>query len=85
MQSKLTLRLEEKLIVQAKEWARLQGISLSEAVAQFFAQLTTAQPQESTLSPWTRHLAGAAAPSGRSPTDEEIRRDHRRHVEEKHR
>jgi hypothetical protein len=32
MQTKLTLRLEESLIVRAKAWARQRGISLSQAI-----------------------------------------------------
>jgi len=39
MQMKLTLRLEEGLIVRAKSWARQRGVSLSQTVATLFEQL----------------------------------------------
>jgi hypothetical protein len=84
METKLTLRLDEELIAEAKAWARARGISLSQAVAEFFAQLSTRSPA-SGLSPWTRRLAGAAARRGRAPTDRELRREHLTHLQEKHR
>lgn len=84
MQTKLTLRVEERLIERAKGWARARGVSLSQAVADFFEQLAERDPAPS-LSPWTRRLAGAAFRKGRRPTDEEVRRDHLKHLEAKHR
>jgi hypothetical protein len=84
MQTKLTLRLEEKLIVRAKAWARKRGISLSQAVATLFEQLPGAQTQS--LSPWTRKLIGLAARGKRRPlTDEAVRRAYLDHQENKHR
>jgi hypothetical protein len=84
MQTKLTLRLEESLIVRAKAWARRRGVSLSEAVATLFEQLPGSS--ERALSPWTRKLAGIAARrKGRPPSDEAIRRRYLDHLAEKHR
>jgi hypothetical protein len=84
MQTKLTLRLEERLIVRAKAWARQRGVSLSQAVATVFAQLTGSP--DSALSPWTRKLVGIAARGkGRAPSDEAIRRAHLDHLAQKHR
>ena len=60
MQTKLTLRIEDQLIRRAKAWAELQGVSLSGTVAAFFARLPE-NTESLELSPWTRHLAGAAA------------------------
>jgi hypothetical protein len=40
MPTKLTLRLDENLIQAAKNYARLQGRSVSVLVADYFAQLT---------------------------------------------
>lgn len=86
MQTKLTLRLEERLVVRAKAWARKRGVSLSQAVASVFEQLP--RPAEHELSPWTLQLVGrgrsprkGAAP----PTDAAIRRDHLDALEKKHR
>jgi hypothetical protein len=84
MQTKLTLRLDEKLIVRAKAWARKRGVSLSEAVATLFEQLPGAQI--SSLSPWTQKLVGLAARAKRTPrTDDAVRRAHMDHLEAKHR
>jgi hypothetical protein len=85
MQTKLTLRLEERLIVRAKAWARQRGVSLSQAVATVFAQLPGSP--DSALSPWTRKLVGIAArgKGRRAPSDEAIRRAHLDHLAEKHR
>ena len=86
MQTKLTLRLDGALIERAKSWAQARHVSLSQTVAEFFAQL----PDESrsdlaTLSPWTRRMIGAAASSEPAPSDEEIRQAYHDHLETKHR
>lgn len=85
MQTKLTLRLEERLVVRAKAWARKRGVSLSQAVATIFEQLP--KPPERKLSPWTQQLLGRARPSkkGAPLSDEAIRRAYLDHLEEKHR
>lgn len=85
MHTKLTLRLEEALIEKAKVWARKHNISLSQAVAEFFAQLLEKDGQRTlSLSPWTRRLVGVAAGKGKTPTDEEVRRDYLNYLEAKH-
>ena len=84
MQTKLTLRLDERVIVRAKSWARKRGVSLSQAVASLFEQLPAVP--ESALSPWTQKLVGIARRGkGRPLSDEAIRRAHLEHLEEKHR
>jgi Family of unknown function (DUF6364) len=42
--TKLTLRLDEALITQAKEYAAKEGRSVSELVASYFARLTEPVP-----------------------------------------
>ena len=66
MQSKLTLRLEESLIEEAKVYAREQGKSLSQIVADYFRALTLQRKNMSTdakseieLGPVTASLLGA--------------------------
>jgi len=84
MQTKLTLRLEQSLIVRAKAWARQRGVSLSQAVAALFEQLP--RSKDSALSSWTQKLVGIAARGERRPpSDEAIRRAHLDHLQEKHR
>jgi CRISPR/Cas system-associated protein Csm6 len=87
MQTKLTLRLEDALIEKAKAWAKERHISLSQAVAEFFAQLPEKGKKKNLahLTPWTRRLIGVAAGKGTAPTDEKIRRDYLDYLEAKHR
>ena len=91
MQTKLTLRLDDAAIRRAKAWARRRGISLSAAVAAFFAQLPVVADEpdepEFRIGPWTRRLIGAGgfAPGDASDAgDDEIRRLHREHLERKY-
>lgn len=83
MQTKLTLRIEDALIGQAKDYARQTGKSLSQIVADFFALLGRQDDrgksgEKPKLPPVTRSLDGLLADSG---LDEEA---YRRHLEEKH-
>lgn len=79
MATKLTLRMEEDLIAQAKKLAREQGKSVSRLVADYFRLLGQMPEDEGTLPPTTRKLFGIAA--GSDLTEE----DYRKHLEEKHR
>lgn len=82
MQSKLTLRLDEDLIREAKALARQRGTSLSQLVADYFRVLSRSRrdrPEDEELPPLTRSLAGALR---RADVDEE---DYRAHLERKHR
>ena len=60
MQTKLTLRLEEVLIQQAKSYAKEHGKSLSRVVADYFKVLTekTKVTNEVKNSPITHSLIG---------------------------
>lgn len=86
MYTRLTLRLEEALVEKAKAWAKERHISLSQAVAEFFAQLPEKEKKKNLthLTPWTRRLIGAAASKGTAPTDEDIRRDYLDYLDAKH-
>ena len=86
MQTKLTLRLDDALIEKAKAWAKDRRISLSQAVAELFAQLPEKKTRKTppTLSPWTRRLIGAAAGKGKAPTDDEVRHDYLDYLAAKH-
>ncbi|HVO13449.1 MAG TPA: DUF6364 family protein [Vicinamibacteria bacterium] len=84
MQRKLTLRVDERVIVRAKAWARRRGVSLSDAVESVLDRLPARE--ERPLSEWTRSLIGMARRQRRvSPTDAEVRRDHAEHVAARHR
>ena len=77
MQTKLTLRLEESLIRQAKHYAHEHGRSLSQVVADYF-QMLTRQSQDSEIPPITRSLVGMLE-SEQLEVD-----DYKRHLEEKY-
>lgn len=80
MQTKLTLRLDARLIRRAKAHARRRGKSLSQIVADFFVALD--EPPEAAdapRSPAVRSLAGALA--GHKLAEE----DYRAYLERKHR
>ncbi|MEM1043788.1 MAG: DUF6364 family protein [Bacteroidota bacterium] len=81
MQTKLTLRLDEELIREAKALARRRGTSVSKLVAGYFRALTQhpgEAPEEEPLPPLTRSLIGALA--GAEVSEE----DHHAYLEEKH-
>jgi hypothetical protein len=70
MATKLTLRMDEQLIKQAKDYARQSGKSLSKLVADFFALLNP-DPEEDTnkTSPKVKSLRGIMRDSQVSPED----------------
>ena len=77
MQTKLTLRLEESLIQQAKNYAREHDKSLSQVVADYF-QILTQQSKKTETSPITKSLIGVIDAGN---IDEE---DYKKHLEEKY-
>ncbi len=77
MQAKLTLELEQTLIERAKRHAEASGKSVSQLVADYFAQL--GEPfDEGALPPITRSLSGVLAGTD---VDEA---DYYRYLEKKH-
>ena len=84
MQTKLTLRVDDRLVRQAKAYAHHQGKSVSGIVADYFARLgSKSVPAHESLSPAVRSLSGALAGKGVSTKDS--KEDYRRHLREKHR
>ncbi len=85
MDRKLTIRVDERVIVRAKAWAKRRGVSLSDAVESVLERL----PEEESgrpLTDWTRSLLGVGAgPKGRAATDAAVRKGHLDHVAERHR
>lgn len=78
MQTKLTLRLEDSLIEQAKLYAKQHGLSLSQMVADYFSLLKPST-ETPTLPPITRSLTGLLENSDLNE------RNYREHLAEKHR
>jgi hypothetical protein len=78
MNTKLTLRLDDRLIKSAKRHSAETGRSISQLVADFFA-LIDADAGKVEVTPRVRSLRGVLAGSGLDETD------YRRHLEEKYR
>ena len=76
MQSKLTLRLDEKRIKFGKQWAKQQGKTLSRLVSDYLATLEKLPYPSEQLSPVTKELLGLA----RDAKEE----DYQRYLEEKY-
>ncbi|MCC5940760.1 MAG: hypothetical protein JJU37_04395 [Balneolaceae bacterium] len=81
MKTKLTLRLDESLIADAKEYAGKKGVSLSSLVADYFAAIRdneTKKPDKTELPPITLSLSGILK---KSDIDED---DYKIYLEKKH-
>ena len=90
MNTKLTLRMDENLIAQAKAYAAKEERSLSELVSAYFARLADAKKSADVKTyPITNALAAASEPRrssfyglmGDSKLDES---DYRAYLEQKH-
>lgn len=73
---KLTLRLNQRLIEQAKQYAAQHSISLSELVETYFLHL--AQAEEAEHTPLVQQLTGIL------PTDVEVTQEYGRYLQEKY-
>jgi hypothetical protein len=76
VQTKLTLRLDDRRIAFGKRWAASHGKSLSEVVADYLATIESLSVGEEDVPPLTRRLLGMAA--GSEPED------YYRHLEAKY-
>jgi hypothetical protein len=77
LNTKLTLRLDDRLIESAKRHSAETGRSISQLVADFFA-LIDGDTERVEVTPRVRSLRGVLAGSGLDEAD------YRRHLEEKH-
>ncbi len=77
MQTKLTLRLENALIQQAKNYAKQHDKSLSQVVADYF-QILTQQNKNPVIAPVTKSLIGILDASNVD------KNDYKKHLEEKY-
>jgi len=76
VQSKLTLRIDEHLIIRAKEQARARGMSVSALVAGYLSALGAPEPTEPTSR--VRRLRGTLRDTRAD------RETYRKHLREKH-
>ncbi|SEH04381.1 DUF6364 family protein [Candidatus Venteria ishoeyi] len=77
MQTKLTLQLDDKLIQQAKIYAKQHELSLSQVVADYFQHLSQ-ETEQSVSAPITRSLIGILKSSDVDDND------YKKHLEDKY-
>lgn len=58
MNSKLTLKLNEKVIQRAKKYARSRNTSLSKIVENYFNNLTSEEKSKEKFSPFVQEITG---------------------------
>ena len=82
MSTKLTLRLDDKLIKNAKKAARSRGVSLSKMVGDYFNTISSQQKKEIQESPVLSEISGILPPR----TDvKKLIKSYKSHLEEKYR
>ncbi len=79
---KLTLRLEEELILKAKQAAREHGTSVSRMVASFFENIESPPPADCLYGEITNRLRGSLKPEEDRPAADE--EEYLRYLEDKH-
>ena len=82
MKTKLTLRLNEKVIERAKEYAREQRISLSKMIESYLDKLTreNSSYQETEITPLIKSLSGVID----LPDDVDYKKEYRDYITEKY-
>ena len=78
MDTKLTLRLDQQVIEEAKKYAKQKNISLSQLVESFLARLTQSDEGGKQYTPLVESLSGLVA-------EEDLRDDYGDHLERKYR
>lgn len=58
MDTKLTLKLNEDIIVKAKEYAKSKKTSLSDLIENYLQKLTTEKKSKKTITPLVKSLSG---------------------------
>ena len=82
MATKLTLRMDESIIEDAKGYARAQGTSLSQLIARYLSSLKSSKKNKRPLSPIIEEISGILPkPIHRGPSF----KAYRRHLEKKYR
>ena len=80
MDTKLTLKLDQKIIEKAKQYAESKNISLSSLVETYLAYITSTVPDQGTdTTPLVKSLSGILKDA---PTD--YKRSYRSHLKKKY-
>lgn len=81
MGTKLTLRLDEKLIKDAKEIANVRKVSLSQMVSDYFKSISSQQNKKIVASPILSEIEGILSSKA---DNKRLLRRYRRHIEGKY-
>lgn len=86
MESKLTLRMDEKIIQSAKKYAQKQGVSLSKLVAEYLQIISVKAPSSKNrtafeLTPILSEITGVLRKTARR---KDLRNEYHDHLEEKY-
>lgn len=81
MATKLTLRLDDVVIKDAKRYARSRRTSLSRVVNEYFKALSQRQAERATVTPILDELSGIIASSG---TASGLVKEYKKHLERKY-
>ncbi len=81
MSTKLTLRLDEKLISKTKSTARAKGVSLSKMVSDYFQSVSAQQKKETPVSPILSEVAGILS---LRTDNRKLLKTHKKHIEKKY-
>jgi hypothetical protein len=81
MSTKLTLRLNEKLINKAKKAAKIRGVSLSKLVADYFQLVTVQKKREVPDSPILSEVEGILSSKA---DNKKLLKSYKKHIEEKY-
>jgi hypothetical protein len=79
--TKLTLRLDEKVINKAKKAAKIKGVSLSKLVSDYFQSVALHQKKEIVETPVLSEISGILSSKADS---KKLFREYRKHIEEKY-
>ena len=75
MNTKLTIKLDQEVIEQAKIYAKKQNISLSKLIECYLAQITSKQKKE-TINPIVKELSGII----KLPKNLDAKKAYRQHI-----
>lgn len=81
MATKLTLRLDEKLIDRAKKVAKVKGVSLSRLVSDYFKSISSKQRQENAASPILSEISGILSSKAER---KKLLKSYKKHIEDKY-
>lgn len=81
MDTKLTLRLDEEVIREAKRFARSKNTSLSRVVADYFKALSAQRNEKPVSSPILAEIAGVLSGQGGA---KKMLKDYKKHLEGKY-